>query len=86
MNDLIRPALYSAYHHVLPVQQQEQGEGELFDIVGKFICICTYTGSPREIAVVVVMISIRPVFVSLRVHLRLSWTRDCLEPVCISYD
>jgi diaminopimelate decarboxylase len=37
MNDLIRPALYSAYHHVLPLKQQE-GEGEeLFDIVGKLI-------------------------------------------------
>jgi diaminopimelate decarboxylase len=37
MNDLIRPALYSAYHHVLPLKQQE-GEGEeIFDIVGRLI-------------------------------------------------
>jgi diaminopimelate decarboxylase len=35
MNDLIRPALYSAYHHVLPVLQGEDGKDtELFDVVG----------------------------------------------------
>jgi hypothetical protein len=36
MNDLIRPALYSAYHHVLPVQKEDEGqETELFHVVGK---------------------------------------------------
>jgi diaminopimelate decarboxylase len=32
MNDLVRPALYEAWHDVLPVR--ESGEGDVYDIVG----------------------------------------------------
>ena len=32
MNDLIRPALYQAYHHILPVR--EGGERLFGDVVG----------------------------------------------------
>ena len=34
MNDLIRPAMYDAYHEVLPVIQQNQVKEKRFDIVG----------------------------------------------------
>ena len=34
MNDLMRPALYDAYHGVLPVQRREAGQLEAYDIVG----------------------------------------------------
>ena len=35
MNDLLRPALYDAWHDVLPVQQAEsQAPGRIYDIVG----------------------------------------------------
>ncbi|MBI3229056.1 MAG: diaminopimelate decarboxylase [Burkholderiales bacterium] len=33
MNDLMRPALYEAWHHVCPLQQRE-GEAQHYDIVG----------------------------------------------------
>ena len=37
MNDLIRPALYSAHHQVLPLHQpgHQQEERDLYDVVGK---------------------------------------------------
>ena len=35
MNDLIRPAMYAAYHDIVPVQEPEPGtETERFDVVG----------------------------------------------------
>ena len=34
MNDLVRPALYDAYHDILPVIVNENGKTELVDIVG----------------------------------------------------
>lgn len=35
MNDMIRPSLYDAYHHILPVQQPaDHSEGVIVDIVG----------------------------------------------------
>ncbi len=34
MNDLIRPALYHAWHHLLPVYQDSQREEKTYDVVG----------------------------------------------------
>lgn len=34
MNDLIRPALYDAYHHILPAQTDTSGMTEAADVVG----------------------------------------------------
>lgn len=34
MNDLLRPALYGAYHPVLPLHEASVGAGELVDVVG----------------------------------------------------
>lgn len=34
MNDLIRPALYSAWQEVIPVQPRNDGEGRCYDVVG----------------------------------------------------
>ena len=34
MNDLIRPALYEAYHEVVPVRRGERGEAAAYDLVG----------------------------------------------------
>jgi diaminopimelate decarboxylase len=33
MNDLLRPALYSAYHEIVPLRREE-GEAAEFDVVG----------------------------------------------------
>jgi len=34
MNDLVRPALYDAYHEIVPVLRRPAGGHELFDVVG----------------------------------------------------
>jgi diaminopimelate decarboxylase len=34
MNDLIRPALYGAYHQIAPVQRSSRGSPEKVDVVG----------------------------------------------------
>jgi diaminopimelate decarboxylase len=34
MNDLLRPALYDAYHEIVPVLRLPAGKHELFDVVG----------------------------------------------------
>ena len=34
MNDLIRPALYQAWHTLLPVDQNEQRVNKIYDVVG----------------------------------------------------
>jgi diaminopimelate decarboxylase len=34
MNDLVRPALYDAYHEIVPVARVAESEHELFDVVG----------------------------------------------------
>jgi diaminopimelate decarboxylase len=34
MNDLIRPSLYQAYHHILPVSSPDRDEKERVDVVG----------------------------------------------------
>ena len=34
MNDLIRPALYGAYHQILPLQEKKNSNQEVYDVVG----------------------------------------------------
>lgn len=34
MNDLLRPALYSAWHDIVPVVKHKQGDAGLYDVVG----------------------------------------------------
>ena len=34
MNDLLRPALYDAWHPIMPVQQNTKQPAKLYDIVG----------------------------------------------------
>jgi diaminopimelate decarboxylase len=34
MNDLLRPALYDAYHPVYPVREESVGAGPVLDVVG----------------------------------------------------
>ena len=50
MNDLIRPALYGAYHEILPVRR---GEGvELADVVGPVCQSADFLAKDRELAIV----------------------------------
>lgn len=46
MNDLLRPALYSAWHEILPLEKQE-GSAEQYDIVGPLCESGDYLGQDR---------------------------------------
>lgn len=48
MNDLIRPALYDAYHAIVPVNQRE-GEGQLYEIVGPVCETGDFLGHERAL-------------------------------------
>lgn len=47
MNDLIRPALYSAYHEILPVVPREHGDACEYDIVGPVCETADFIGKNR---------------------------------------
>ena len=49
MNDLMRPALYDAYHEIIPVKQGG-GEGELYEIVGPVCETGDFLGHDRNLA------------------------------------
>jgi diaminopimelate decarboxylase len=50
MNDLIRPTLYDAYHHILPVRQAPaEGEGMVADVVGGVCETGDYLALDREL-------------------------------------
>lgn len=52
MNDLMRPALYQAWHNILPVQLNQKNESHVYDIVGP-VCEsadCLAAGRILEIA------------------------------------
>ena len=34
MNDLMRPTLYDAWHHIVPIAHNQRGETDIYDIVG----------------------------------------------------
>ena len=48
MNDLVRPALYSAWHDVVPVRQN--GDGDLYDIVGPVCETGDFIAQERRLA------------------------------------
>jgi diaminopimelate decarboxylase len=50
MNDLIRPALYDAWHDVLPVTQREAG-ARLYDVVGPVCESADFLAKERALAV-----------------------------------
>jgi diaminopimelate decarboxylase len=54
MNDLIRPALYGAYHEIVPVTQSagSSGESEITDIVGPICETGDFFARDRELPVV----------------------------------
>ena len=49
MNDLIRPALYDAYHDIVPVSRSERA-GERYDIVGPVCESADFVGRDRSLA------------------------------------
>lgn len=50
MNDLIRPALYQAYHEIIPVQTKQSGKQIIADIVGPVCETGDFFARDREIA------------------------------------
>ncbi|WP_290697543.1 diaminopimelate decarboxylase [Amphritea sp.] len=49
MNDLIRPALYSAYMEIIPVEIREEGDARSFDLVGPVCESGDFLGKDREL-------------------------------------
>ncbi|SIS42958.1 diaminopimelate decarboxylase [Neptunomonas antarctica] len=49
MNDLIRPALYSAYQEIIPVELREEGESKAYDLVGPVCETGDFLGKNREL-------------------------------------
>jgi diaminopimelate decarboxylase len=52
MNDLIRPALYGAYHEIIPVTQSSGGKAEVTDIVGPVCETGDFFARERELPIV----------------------------------
>lgn len=51
MNDLIRPALYSAWQAIVPVQQQVAGKPQLYDVVGPVCETGDFLGKDRLLTI-----------------------------------
>ena len=49
MNDLLRPALYSAWQEIIPVEQRTQGESRRYDVVGPICETADFLGKDREL-------------------------------------
>ncbi|MFV1972928.1 MAG: diaminopimelate decarboxylase [Thiohalobacterales bacterium] len=52
MNDLQRPALYAAWHDIIPVQQHSGREARVYDVVGPVCETGDFLGKDRELAIV----------------------------------
>jgi diaminopimelate decarboxylase len=50
MNDLVRPALYDAYHEILPVQPRKEDNLETYQIVGPVCETGDFIGNDRKLA------------------------------------
>lgn len=50
MNDLLRPALYSAFQEIIPVQPREGGDDKLYDIVGPVCETGDFLGKERKLS------------------------------------
>jgi diaminopimelate decarboxylase len=53
MNDLIRPALYSAYHEIINVNENPDISNELYDVVGPICESADFLGKQRSLSVAV---------------------------------
>lgn len=53
MNDLIRPALYSAYHEIINVNENADISSELYDVVGPICESADFLGKQRSLSVAV---------------------------------
>ena len=51
MNDLIRPALYTAWQAIVPVEQQTDGKAQLYDVVGPVCETGDFLGKDRLLAI-----------------------------------
>lgn len=51
MNDLIRPALYSAWQNIVPVKQQSSETPQLYDVVGPVCETGDFLGKDRMLAI-----------------------------------
>ncbi|WP_026376604.1 diaminopimelate decarboxylase [Aestuariibacter salexigens] len=51
MNDLIRPALYSAWQNIIPVNRALQRERHVYDVVGPICETGDFLGKDRELAI-----------------------------------
>jgi diaminopimelate decarboxylase len=51
MNDLLRPALYSAWQDIVPVRPRADGEARLYDIVGPICETGDFLGKDRELVI-----------------------------------
>jgi diaminopimelate decarboxylase len=49
MNDLIRPALYSAWQEIIPVKPRIAGEAQTYDIVGPVCETSDFLGKDRDL-------------------------------------
>jgi diaminopimelate decarboxylase len=49
MNDLLRPALYSAWQEIIPVEPRIQGESRCYDVVGPICETADFLGKDREL-------------------------------------
>jgi len=50
MNDLLRPALYNAWHEIIPVTLRKKHKLKLYDIVGPICESADFLGKDRELA------------------------------------
>jgi diaminopimelate decarboxylase len=51
MNDLLRPALYSAWHEIVAVNQEKQTSAQVYDIVGPVCETGDFLGKQRSLAI-----------------------------------
>ncbi len=51
MNDLVRPALYEAWHDIAPVVRDSQRESRVYDVVGPVCESGDFLGRDRELAI-----------------------------------
>lgn len=51
MNDLMRPALYSAWQEIVPVSPKKEGQSQCYDIVGPICETGDFLGKDRELII-----------------------------------
>jgi len=51
MNDLLRPSLYSAWHEILPLKEQQAEAGKKYDIVGPVCETGDFLGKERQLTI-----------------------------------